>query len=206
MLLPVLSTLFFPDPAQSKGERHPNLLTSCTSLAAILKTKKTQTLGESGDEVASQLCNQAGHQAGNQPGTKFTMALSKLNCLVARENLHQVGTLIFLHGEKFTAETMRKYLKSMVHREFEFDHVRVIYPQAPNIPYRVPLGGTQTGMWYEQISYSPTAGERKDSISYTCSLIRQLVNLEKSRGIGHDKIIIGGFDMGGTIAMHVAYR
>lgn len=134
------------------------------------------------------------------------MALPNLKCLIARENLHQVGTLIFLHGEKFTAETMRKYLKTMFHREFEFDHIRVIYPQAPEISYRVPLGGTRKGMWYEQISYSPTAGERKDSINYTCSLIRQLVNLEKSRGIGHEKIIIGGLDMGGTIAMHVAYR
>ncbi|CAH3132379.1 unnamed protein product [Porites lobata] len=134
------------------------------------------------------------------------MALPNLKCLIARENLHQVGTLIFLHGEKFTAETMRKYLKTMFHREFEFDHIRVIYPQAPEIPYRVPLGGTRKGMWYEQISYSPTAGERKDSINYTCSLVRQLVNLEKSRGIGHEKIIIGGLDMGGTIAMHVAYR
>ena len=134
------------------------------------------------------------------------MALPHLKCLISRENLHQVGTLIFLHGEKYTAASMRKYLKSLLHREFEFDHVRVIYPQAPDIQYRVPLGGTQAGLWYEQLSYSPTTGERKDSINYTCSLIRQLVNKEKSRGIGHDKIIIGGFDMGGTIAMHVAYR
>ena len=101
---------------------------------------------------------------------------------------------------------MRKYLKSLIHREFEFDHIRVIYPQAPDIRYRVPLGGTQSGLWYEQISYSPTTAERMDSINYTCSLIRQLVNKEKSRGISNDKIIIGGYDMGGIAAMHVGYR
>ena len=134
------------------------------------------------------------------------MALPKLKCLIARENLHQVGTLIFLHGENHTAKSMRNYLKSLMHKEFEFNHVRVIYPQAPGIRYRVPLGGTQTGMWYERISYSPITTERVDSINYTCSLIRQLVNMEKSRGISHDKIIIGGYDMGGIVAMHVGYR
>ncbi|XP_068759398.1 lysophospholipase-like protein 1 [Montipora capricornis] len=135
------------------------------------------------------------------------MALPNLKCLISRENLHQVGSLIFLHGEKYTAESMKKYLKSLIHRELEFDHIRVIFPQAPDIPYRIPLvDGTQTGLWYEQISYSPTTAERKDSINYSCSLIRQFVNMEKSRGIAHDKIIIGGFDMGGTLAMHVGYR
>ena len=75
------------------------------------------------------------------------------------------------------------------------------------IPYRVPLvEAKRTGLWYEQISYSPTIAERKESINYACSAIRQLVNQEKSRGIEHEKIIIGGFDMGGTIAMHVGYR
>lgn len=149
------------------------------------------------------LCN---HARERKPGTKSTMALPKLKCLIARENLHQVGTLIFLHGENHTAKSMRKYLKSLMHREFEFNHVRVIYPQAPGIRYRVPLGGTQTGMWYERISYSPITTERMDSINHTCSLIRQLVNMEKSRGISHDKIIIGGYDMGGIVAIHVGYR
>ena len=65
------------------------------------------------------------------------MAIPNLKCLITRENLHQVGTLIFLHGEKYTAESMKKYLKSLLHREFEFAHIRVVFPQAPEIPYSV---------------------------------------------------------------------
>ena len=134
------------------------------------------------------------------------MALPNLKCLVSRENLHQIGTLFFFHGEKYTAESSKKLMKSFFHREFEFDHVRVVYAQAPHVAYRTPLGETKTGLWFEQISHSPTASEKKDSINYSCSLIRQLVNLERSRGIPVDKIVLGGFDMGGTIAMHAAYR
>ncbi|XP_067030777.1 lysophospholipase-like protein 1 [Acropora muricata] len=63
------------------------------------------------------------------------MAIPNLKCLITRENLHQVGTLIFLHGEKYTAESMKKYLKSLLHREFEFAHIRVVFPQAPELPY-----------------------------------------------------------------------
>ena len=135
------------------------------------------------------------------------MTVPNLKFSITRENLHTVGTLIFLHGRKYTAESMKKYLKCLLHREFEFAHIRVVFPQAPEIPYRVPLvEGTRTGLWYEQISYSPTTAERKESINYACSVIRQLLNKEKSLGIEHEKLIIGGLDMGGTIAIHVGYR
>lgn len=94
----------------------------------------------------------------------------------------------------------------MLNKEFEFDHVRVIYPQAPDISYQVAHGGEEQGLWYERNTFSPTAMERMESINHSCSLICQLVDLEKSRGIPLDKIIIGGFGMGGNIAMHVGYR
>ena len=134
------------------------------------------------------------------------MALPNLKCLITRENLHQIGTLFFLHGEGYTAESSRKLLKSLLHREFEFDHLRVIYPQAPDIVYRVASGGEDKGIWYERNTLSPTDWEKIDSINHSCTLISQLINLEKSRGIPLQNIIVGGFGMGGIIAMHTAYR
>ena len=32
-------------------------------------------------------------------------------------------------------------------RNTEFDHVRVIYPQAPDITYQVAHGGLEQGLW-----------------------------------------------------------
>ena len=140
-------------------------------------------------------------------GNRSNMALQNLKCLISRENLHQIGTLFFLHGEGYTAESSRKLLKSLLHKEFEFDHLRVIYPQAPDIAYRVAAGEEETGiMWYERNTFSPTDWERMDSINHSCTLISQLINLEKSRGIPPQNIIVGGFGMGGIIAMHTAYR
>ena len=134
------------------------------------------------------------------------MALPNLRCLISRENVHQIGTLFFLHGEGYTPDSSRKLLKSLLHREFEFDHLRVIYPQAPDITYRVATGGEEKGMWYERNTFSPTDWEKIDSINHSCTLISQLINLERSRGIPLQNIIVGGFGMGGIIAIHTAYR
>ena len=141
------------------------------------------------------------------PGGKSSiMALPTLKCLISRENLHQIGTLFFLHGEGYTAESSRTLLNSMCNGQFKFDHVRVIFPQAPDVTYKVAAGGEEKGMWYERTSFSPTAWERMDSINHSCTLISRLVEMEKSRGISLDKMVIGGFGMGGIIAMHTAYR
>ena len=48
--------------------------------------------------------------------------------------------------------------------------------------------------------------ERMDSIDHSCSLICHLIDQEKSRGIPLDRIVIGGFGMGGNLAMHVGFR
>ncbi|CAH3111790.1 unnamed protein product [Pocillopora meandrina] len=47
--------------------------------------------------------------------------------------------------------------------------------------------------------------ERMDSIDHSCSLICHLIDQEKSRGIPLDRIVIGGFGMGGNLAMHVGF-
>ena len=48
--------------------------------------------------------------------------------------------------------------------------------------------------------------ERMESIDNSCSLICHLIDQEKSRGIPLDRIVIGGFGVGGNLAMHVGFR
>lgn len=134
------------------------------------------------------------------------MALEKLRCVTSLEKFHQIGSLFFLHDQGNTAESSRSLLKGILNKEFEFDHIRVIYPQAPDIIYQVAHGGLEPGLWYERNTSSPTAMERMDSIDHSCSLICHLIDQEKARGIPFDRIVIGGFGMGGNLAMHVGFR
>ena len=134
------------------------------------------------------------------------MALKKLKCVTSLEKFNQIGSLFFLHDQGHTAESSRSLLTSILNKDFEFDHIRVIYPQAPDITFQVAHGGLEQGLWYERNTLSPTAMERMDSIDHSCSLICHLIDQEKSRGIPMDRIVIGGFGMGGNLAMHIGFR
>ena len=134
------------------------------------------------------------------------MALRKLKSVTSLEKFHQIGSLFFLHDQGHTAESSRSLLTRILNEGFEFDHIRVIYPQAPDITFQVAHGGLEQGLWYERNTLSPTAMERMDSIDHSCSLICHLIDQEKSRGIPLDRIVIGGFGMGGNLAMHVGFR
>ena len=186
--VPGIFALSFVQRGELLVPKHPNFLNSRPLWAAILNCFVTTSRRECLVE------------------NRANMALPNLRCLISRENVHQIGTLFFLHGEGYTPESSRKLLKSLLHREFEFDHLRVIYPQAPDIKYRVANGGEEKGMWYERNTFSPTDWEKIDSINHSCTLISQLIKLENSRGIPLQNIIVGGFGMGGIIAMHTAYR
>ena len=133
------------------------------------------------------------------------MALPKLQTVISRETFHQTATVIFFHGEHGTAEGMKAILKHILQKEFNFRHIRVIYPQAPCIPYKMNEG-KPSRVWFNRSSYSPTSSENRTSIDHTCSLVRQLVNEQKSRGVGLNRVVLGGFGMGGILAMHVAFR
>ena len=126
--------------------------------------------------------------------------------MTSLEKFHQMGSLFFLHDQGHTAESSRSLLTSILNKDFEFDHIRVIYPQAPDITFQVAHGGLEQGLWYERNTLSPTAMERMDTIDRSCSLICHLIDQEKSRGIPLDRIVIGGFGMGGNLAMHVGFR
>ena len=85
------------------------------------------------------------------------MALKKLRCVTSLEKFHQMGSLFFLHDQGHTAESSRNLLTSILNKDFEFDHIRVIYPQAPDITFQVAHGGLEQGLWYERNTLSPTA-------------------------------------------------
>ena len=143
------------------------------------------------------------------PGTlaRFTavMALPKLKTVFSRETFHQTASLLFFHGEHLTAEQMKNILRCTIGRDFSFPHIRVIYPQAPHIPYTMS-NEEPSSVWFDRNSYNPTTRDDRKSIDHSCSLIRQLVNDQKTRGVEPERIVLGGLGMGGVIAMHAAFR
>lgn len=137
--------------------------------------------------------------------TDSKMALPKLQTFITRERFFKTAAVIFLHGEEGCAKTLKDNLKSLYRKNWDFQHVQVIYPQAPKIPYTLEEGQLKS-VWFDRRTHSPTGPEMTDSLERSCSLVRQLVNDLVTSGIKRNRIVIGGFDIGAQIAMHVGYR
>jgi phospholipase/carboxylesterase len=83
--------------------------------------------------------------------------------------------------------------------------VRFIFPHALRRPITVN-GGMVMRAWYDIIEISTTKGQDEAGIRHSAEKIHALVDLEISRGIPAEKIVLAGFSQGGAMALHVGLR
>ena len=83
--------------------------------------------------------------------------------------------------------------------------VRFIFPHALMRPVTVN-GGAVMRAWYDIIEISTCRGQDEAGISHSARKVRELIDLEISRGIPASKIILAGFSQGGAMALHVGLR
>lgn len=61
-------------------------------------------------------------------------------------------------------------------------------------------------MWFDRFKISNDCPEHLESIDSMCQVLTGLIDDEVKSGIEKSRILIGGFSMGGCMAMHLAYR
>nr|CAD7576672.1 unnamed protein product [Timema californicum] len=104
-----------------------------------------------------------------------------------------------------TGNGVKKWVQFLLQDESTFPHIRVVFPTAPFRPY-TPLGGERSNVWFDRVDISPQVPEHIESVD---NMARELVNLiqqEVSSGVPLNRIIVGGFSMGGAMALHLGYR
>ncbi|KAK6182263.1 hypothetical protein SNE40_009983 [Patella caerulea] len=114
------------------------------------------------------------------------------------------GSVIFFHGSGDTGNGIREWLKLVLREEFSFPHLDVIIPTAPERPYSL-YGGELSNVWFDRVDIAQDVPET-ESVSTICQELEPIVNDLVENGTPKNKIIIGGFSMGGCLAMHMAYR
>ncbi|XP_029891501.1 lysophospholipase-like protein 1 isoform X2 [Aquila chrysaetos chrysaetos] len=72
-------------------------------------------------------------------------------------------------------------------------------------PY-TPMKGAFSTVWFDRYKISNDCPEHIESIDSMCQRLTDLINDEIKNGIAKNRILIGGFSMGGGMAMHLAYR
>lgn len=61
-------------------------------------------------------------------------------------------------------------------------------------------------VWFDRVAISNQAPEHVESLNSMCQNVSELIDKEVADGIPLSRIILGGFSMGGCLALHLAYR
>ncbi|XP_021499088.1 lysophospholipase-like protein 1 isoform X1 [Meriones unguiculatus] len=125
-------------------------------------------------------------------------------CVVSPAGKHS-ASLIFLHGSGHSGQGMRQWIKQVLNQDLTFQHIKIIYPTAPSRPY-TPMKGEFSNVWFDRFKISNDCPEHLESIDRMCQVLTGLIDDEVRNGIPKSRILIGGFSMGGCMAMHLAYR
>ncbi|KAL2770773.1 lysophospholipase-like protein 1 isoform c, partial [Daubentonia madagascariensis] len=109
-------------------------------------------------------------------------------CVVSPAGRHS-ASLIFLHGSGDSGQGLRRRIKEVLNQDLTFQHIKIIYPTAP-LRFKI----------------SSDCPEHLESIDIMCQVLTDLIDDEVKSGIKKNRILVGGFSMGGCMAMHLAYR
>uniref|UniRef100_A0A182W169 palmitoyl-protein hydrolase n=1 Tax=Anopheles minimus TaxID=112268 RepID=A0A182W169_9DIPT len=115
------------------------------------------------------------------------------------------GTLIFLHGSGDTGNGLTEWIRFLLGRDMEFPHIKVIIPTAPVQPY-TPMGGENSNVWFNRKRIEMDCPEIRTSLASIYDTVNEMLVREMAAGIPLNRIVVGGFSMGGALAMHTGYH
>ena len=129
--------------------------------------------------------------------------------VVASPVMRSPAAVIFLHGSGDTGPGVQGYLRHVWSGRFPEKmakaSVDVLYPSATPIPYTLARGQVMS-IWYDRYKLSPAGREHTESIEASCARLEAIVDELVASGLQPERIAIGGFSMGGGIALQMALR
>ncbi|XP_072383863.1 lysophospholipase-like protein 1 [Diabrotica undecimpunctata] len=115
------------------------------------------------------------------------------------------AVVICLHGSGDTGQGFLDWMKFLV-GDFSLPHIKFYFPTAPLQPY-TPLGGEMSNVWFDRHSITPDVPEHTETLDSIGNVMKEFINkISKNNNVSVNRIIVGGFSMGGALALHTAYR
>ncbi|XP_068135786.1 lysophospholipase-like protein 1 isoform X1 [Hyperolius riggenbachi] len=142
--------------------------------------------------------------AGRSQSGVMAASCSLTRCVVGPAGKH-TASVIFLHGSGDSGQGIRAWIRELLQKDFAFKHIKVIFPTAPARPY-TPMRGALSNVWFDRHKISIESPENLESVDSMCKVLTDLINEEVASGVKKSRILLGGFSMGGGMAMHLAYR
>jgi len=108
--------------------------------------------------------------------------------------------IVFLHGSGLTGFGMERWISSLVKTPHK---MAILFPSAPMRHYA--LDGKKSSVWHQRTSLDIDSNfEDLDGIDEMCSGLEHM--LKDIRDTGVTDVTLGGFSMGGHLALHACYR
>ncbi|KAI1724717.1 phospholipase/Carboxylesterase domain-containing protein [Ditylenchus destructor] len=110
---------------------------------------------------------------------------------------NQTATVIFFHGLGDQGDGWAQILNT----ELNLDYIKFIVPHAAN--RRVTLNfGAMMPAWYDIFGLTATSCEDDAGIELAKKYVHSLIDAEVAAGTPSKRIILGGFSMGGALALY----
>jgi len=113
--------------------------------------------------------------------------------------------IIFCHGSGDTGYGAKHWIQSLIPAS-EYQQFRWLFPSAKKIPYQLS-GGAVSSVWYDRVGgFAPSFPEQIATIESSADQLMALIDDQVTQGVSPLMISIGGFSMGGAIALQTAAR
>eukprot|EP00928_Gymnodinium_smaydae_P045624 TRINITY_DN30388_c0_g2_i1.p1 TRINITY_DN30388_c0_g2~~TRINITY_DN30388_c0_g2_i1.p1 ORF type:complete len:275 (+),score=23.56 TRINITY_DN30388_c0_g2_i1:83-907(+) len=122
---------------------------------------------------------------------------------------HEPSAVILLHGSGDSGRGLHAYIKNVdggaLQTMLASHGVHVRYPDSGKRPYTL-VGGKEMSVWYDRTGLPPTYPEETTSVEQSVKKLLDIVEEIHAKGMPSNRILIGGFSMGGGIALQFCLR
>lgn len=114
------------------------------------------------------------------------------------------AAVIFFHGTGDTGDGLYNWIKDLK-QDFVKPYIKFIFPTSWKIPYTA-WKGEPTTVWFDRAALNPKSKEDIKTLDEAGKFVSDLVKEHSYGGIPKNRIILGGFSMGGALALYSAYK
>ncbi|KAK5964388.1 hypothetical protein GCK32_011482 [Trichostrongylus colubriformis] len=130
--------------------------------------------------------------------TQHTSAMSQpAPPIVIKPKKNHTSTLIFLHG---LGDSGHGWADVFAH-EIRNDNTKYICPNSASRPVTLNMG-MRMPAWFDIYGLDAASREDSEGIAQAARLVHGMIDAEMATGIPSEKIILGGFSMGGALALY----
>lgn len=119
---------------------------------------------------------------------------------VIHPSTRHTATIIFLHGLDDVGKTWLDEF-NLFEIPKKFPYIKFVFPTASIMKISKNNGESMTS-WFDVYGFDRNAKEDQESIEKASQLLNDYIEKEMQDGISSQRIMIGGFSMGGAVCLH----